>query len=516
MMSKRPNVLIICVDEMRADHMACAGNPIVKTPNLDRLAARGTLFTRSYCNNPICMPARASMFTGLLPRDHGVRANGQALPRTRPVLPQILAKAGYRTHAAGKLHLTPWIPKVTPPMTETYPECLTYWRDGELASFPTPYYGFQSVDFVGGHTSYVYGSYIAWLTDQGGDPAALTAENALEPPTGAPSCYKMALPEGLHYNRYIADSVIRLINESAQQGRPPFFAWCSFPDPHCPVAPPEPFCNMYIPSEIPLPARREGEVDDLPSFYRDVFSGKLAPNGYANLEIPGHHWQEMIALTYGMVSHIDTEIGRILDALDHHGLWDNTLIVFLSDHGDMMGDHGLIWKAFYTFLGCTRIPTIVSAPVARGPRVSDTLISQIDLMPSVLGFCGIPMPGGEWEKQETPFQRGAIRPLRTFPGRSWIELLDGGTPSIRDSVVIENDDPTTGLQVRCLITERYRLAIYPGTCEGELFDLDNDPSELYNLWHRPQYASIRSELIGKLLEEYSLHTPLYPVPPWNA
>ena len=144
----RPNVLIFCVDQMRADHMGCAGNAVVRTPNLDRLAAMGTRFSRAYCNNPICMPARASMFTGMLPRDHGLRVNGQALRRDLPVLPGILSEAGYRTHAAGKLHLTPWVPMVWPPDPEKYPECLDYWGDGHIQKFPEPYYGFQTVDYV--------------------------------------------------------------------------------------------------------------------------------------------------------------------------------------------------------------------------------------------------------------------------------------------------------------------------------------------------------------------------------
>ena len=151
---EKPNVLIFCVDEMRADHLGSAGNPIVQTPNLDRLAAQGVFFRRSYCNNPICMPARATMFTGLLPRDHGVRINGQALRQDLPTLPSILANAGYLTHAAGKLHLTPWVPMVQPPQPQTYPECLAYWQGGIMAKFPTPYYGFQTVDYVDGHTSY--------------------------------------------------------------------------------------------------------------------------------------------------------------------------------------------------------------------------------------------------------------------------------------------------------------------------------------------------------------------------
>ena len=125
-------MLLFCVDEMRADHMGCAGNPIVKTPNIDRIASQGTLFTNSYCANPICMPARASIFTGMLPRDHGVRINGQGLRADVPTLPGALAESGYATHAAGKLHLTPWVPKESPPDPNRFPESLSNWSDGRM------------------------------------------------------------------------------------------------------------------------------------------------------------------------------------------------------------------------------------------------------------------------------------------------------------------------------------------------------------------------------------------------
>lgn len=511
----RPNVLIFCVDEMRADHLGCAGNPIVQTPHLDNLAARGVLFSRSYVNNPICMPARSTMFTGLLPRDHGVRVNGQALRQDLPTLPGVLAQAGYRTHAAGKLHLTPWVPMVEPPRPDLYPECLAYWRDGVIQIFPEPYYGFQTVDFVGGHVSYAYGEYIAWLKAQGGDPSLLTPERALEPPSGAPGCYKLALPQELHYNRYIADSSIRLIQECARS-RQPFFAWCSFPDPHVPVAPPKPYCDLYDPRQIPLPARRVGEEADLPPYYAQVLAGKLRPNGTDNRPIPDAHWQEMIALTYGMVTHIDAEIGRVLAALDAAGLRENTIVLFLSDHGDMMGDHGLLWKGPYTFQGCIRIPTIVAAPGMAGGRISEALIAQMDLMPSLLDLCGVPMPGSDWAAKPTTFERGSVQPLAPYPGRSWREILEGKTERTRETVVIENDDPTMGFRVRCLVTERYRLTVYPGTPHGELFDLLADPHELYNLWNRPEAQGLQQELIARLLHDYSLETPYHPIPPWNS
>jgi arylsulfatase A-like enzyme len=507
-MPSHPNILIFCVDEMRADHMSPAGNAIVRTPHLDRLAARGTTFTRGYCNNPICMPARATMFTGMLPRDHGLRINGQALRTDLPTLPGVLAKAGYRTHSAGKLHLTPWVEEAQ----ADSPEALHRWNTRRMTEFPAPYYGFQTVDFVGGHSSFISdGPYGDWVRAQGGDLAWLC--EPLEPPTGAPTCYKMRMPEELHYNRFIADSAIRAIETDDDA---PFFIWCSFPDPHAPVAPPKPYCDLYDPSDMPLPARRAGELVDLPAVYGRILDGELHPNGLDNTGITDDHWREIIAGTYGMITHVDAEIGRVLDALERSGQLEETIIVFIADHGDMMGDHGLLWKAFYTFRGCINIPYIVAAPRMPGGRVSEALIAQIDLLPGLLDLCGVPLPGAEWMTQATGFERGAVMPLSLYPGRSFRGLLDGATEAIHESVVIENDDPTMGYRVRTLVTPTHRLSIYPGTPDGELFDMQEDPDELYNLWYRPVEQELRGRLVKELLDQYSLATPLYPIPPGNA
>ena len=510
----RPSVLIFCADEMRADHLGCAGNAAIRTPNLDRLAARGAVFRGACCNNPICMPARATMFTGLLPRDHGLRVNGQSLRTDLPLLPQVLADAGYRTHAAGKLHLTAWVPMVEPPRPQQFPECLAWWRDGLIESFPVPYYAFQSVDFVGGHTSYACGDYMRWLKAQGGDAALLGPKAARGPAALAPDCYRMAMPEELHYNRYIADSAIRVLRETPAQE--PFFIWCSFPDPHCPVAPPAPYCDWHRADDVPPPARRDGELDDLPDFYRKVMRGEMRPNGILNPHLTERQWREMIALTFGMVSHVDAEVGRVLRALEEAGRADDTIVIFTSDHGDMMGDHGLIWKAFYTFRGCVRIPLIIAAPDMPAGRISDAAACQLDLMPTVLDLCGVAMPGSDWAACRTPFERGSVRPLAAYPGRSLRPMLAGEGGSVRDAVVVENDDPCTGLRVRCLVTADHRITIYPGTGEGELFDLREDPWELYNLWYKPKHAGLRAQLTAALLDHYSLETPLHPIPPWNA
>jgi arylsulfatase A-like enzyme len=516
-LTDRPNVLIFCVDEMRADHMACAGNLIVRTPNLDRIAAAGTTFARAYCNNPLCMPARASLFTSLLPRDHGVRVNGQGLRTDLPTLPGVLAAAGWRTHAAGKLHLTPWVPNVHPPDPRRFCECMAYWNDGLIEAFPTPYYGFQSVDFVGGHTAYAYGPYLRWLEQRGGDRSLLGAAGAGGgPPRPGGECYRMAMPEALHYNRFIADSAIRVIEEGDADGGRPFFIWCSFPDPHAPVAPPEPYAGMYDPRDIPPPAGREGEADRLPAVYRHVLAGDLCPNGCDSSRYTPRRWQQIIAMTYGMITHVDAEVGRVLDALRRAGQAERTIVIFVSDHGDMMGDHGLAWKAFYTFRGCIAIPLIVSAPPLPAGRTTDALAAQIDLMPTVLDLCGVAMPGADWAQADTPFQRGSVLPLRPHPGRSLRPVLDGSAAAVRDEVVIENDDPTCGFRVRTLVTQEHRLSVYPGTADGELFDLRADGEELCNLWYDADRSALRARLTARLLDAYSRQTPLHPIPAWNA
>lgn len=390
---------------------------------------------------------------------------------------------------------------------------MEYWKSGDLTEFPTPYYGFETVDFVGGHTSFGYGEYAHWLREQGGNPAQLRPE---EDRDDEPMSFCMELPEELHYNRYIADSVIDLIEESSRGDCAPFFAWCSFPDPHAPLGAPEPYSRMYDPAEVSMPVQREGEIEDLPPFYEDVLTGDLEPNGVDNTGVSEAQVREMIAATYGMISHIDTEIGRILSALAKHGMEEDTIIMFVSDHGDMMGDHGLLWKSFYTFQGCIRLPLIVASPVGAGGQTCESLVSQIDLMPTVLDLCDVDLPGAEWNEKETPFQRGEVVPLDSYPGRSWRELLRGEPVDWEDEVVIENDSPTTGFQVRTLVTDRHRLSIYPGTEHGELFDLESDPDELHNLWYKDAHKELRENLTAQLLDAYSRATPLYPIPPWNS
>ncbi|HUS80962.1 MAG TPA: sulfatase-like hydrolase/transferase [Armatimonadota bacterium] len=494
------NFLCIIADQMRGDHMGCAGNPVIRTPHLDRLAETGVNFTRAYCNNPLCMPSRATLFTGMTPRGHEVRTNGIPLDPRFPTIAGALSDAGWRTHSVGKLHMTNFnIPKgadINDLEPVQYAESRQMWRERRLQKMPVPYYGFQSVEIIIGHGPGVDGDYLYWLRARDPDGfARMQADAGVRTPHGAEQAWHMALPETLHYNTWVADRTIDFLdNHPAGE---PFFAWCSFPDPHHPYCPPEPWASMYDPADVVMPSRREGELDDLPPFYRAVHedgiwvSGRTKPS-----RMPDEQLREILALTYGMVSHVDHNIGRILDALQRRGLRKRTVVCFLSDHGDMMGDHWIINKGPFHMNGLLRMPFLWSCPgvFAEGIETS-ALVSYLDFAPTIMDLAGVPMPEGvvppEPEPEDLP---------PALPGISFAPQLRGEAGSPQDSVIVENDEDYLKLRLRTIVTDRYKLTVYPGQEYGELFDLQQDPGELRNLWNDPGSRDLKRDLQVRLLE----------------
>jgi len=503
MPDQRPNILCIITDQQRADHLGCSGNPTLRTPHIDRIAARGVRFERAYVNCPLCMPGRATLFTGRTPRGHGVRTNGIDLDWSIPTLPQALVDAGYRTHSVGKLHLRRFGPVHGRPIAEhdpaQHPEVRDLWLNGAISELPTPYYGIQTADFVGAHGGGVFGDYLNWL--QHAHPTAvklLSPDHARVPPSGAEQSYKMALPAELHYTPWVADRSIDFLRRAAN-GDDPFFLWCSFSDPHHPYGPPAPYDSLYDPADVALPTRRVGELDDLAPFFRQSVEQGLRLAGRIDrpARIPDAHMREIIAHTYGMIALIDEHVGRILDALDALGLRENTIVMFMSDHGDMMGDHWLLNKGPFHFEGLLRVPFIWSWP-GRFPEgvATHALASLLDFAPTVLDLCDAPIPEGL-----TPPEPEARCQLPAWPGRALTPILTGEAETVQDAVVVENDEDYLGLKLRTLVTKRYKLTLYGGQPFGELFDLQTDPDELHNRWADPAYQPVRTELTRRLLDE---------------
>jgi arylsulfatase A-like enzyme len=480
----QPNIVCFVTDQMRADHLGCTGNPDIKTPNVDRLADEGVVFTESFVANVVCMPNRACMFTGRYPKANGVRENGIPLQPNPDVLPDVLRRAGYQTASFGKIHLAPFGGKKEHGLApHELVESKEFWDGG--GELPQPYHGLEHVYFVGGHVYYVFGHYKRDLDAI--DPAlyaGYSKAGALVPPSGAPDSWKLSIPEELHYNTFIADHAIDYIR--ARDARRPFFIWCSFPDPHHPFAAPRPWCDMYDPNAITFkPARRDGEIDELPPYFRACYEGHQVTSGleWDMRTVTDEHYRETLAHTYGMVSMVDHNVGRVVAALDELGLLDNTIIVFLSDHADMMGDHWLGKKGPFLFRSLARVPTVWRLPKRFGAHgETDTLVSSVDLMPTLLDLCGVDCPPG-------------------VQGRSYKTVLTTGQGPARDWIYIEFDEQYLGDRLRQIRSKDWAITYFANNDHGMLFDLERDPDELHNLWDSPAHQAVKRDLLVELLRQ---------------
>ncbi len=503
-----PSFLIFVTDQQRADWLSCMGNTQLETPNIDKIAAEGTVFDRAYCNTPLCMPSRYTMWTGLPASGHGLRTNGVNVTREFPVLPEILGEAGYRTISVGKIHLRPWniAPEMTPDIqeysAERYPEGYGIWRDGLCRKLPTPYFGLQRTHFIGGHSCDCFGEYMNELQENHPDIAKQLKKKVSERPTLRPDqCYYSTVPEELYYNRWIEERTIQELEQCGEDQ--PFFLWCSFPDPHFPFGPPSPYHSMYHPEMLDPPDAWEDDRSGMNEFYhqdyyrsRGMFSVDGGPTDLTLEQI-----QQTKALAYGMVKGVDDSVGRIMEYLERSGKRENTVVMFLSDHGELMGDHGLYCKGPFHYEGLLRVPMIISWPgkLPAGVR-RESLVCMLDFMPTILELAGVEYPGGpekDWKGffEQAPLYDGVSR----LPGRSLVPVLHGKLQEEREWVLIENDDDIRKLYVRTIVTKDYKLTVYQGKDYGDLFDLKQDPREENNCWSIPEYREIRENLLFKLL-----------------
>ncbi|MHA1985991.1 MAG: sulfatase family protein [Promethearchaeota archaeon] len=485
-MSEKMNLLFIITDQQRADALSCAGNPILKTPHIDSIANEGVRFTNYYCSTPICMPNRASFFTGLYPSVHGTRSNGINLNPNLPLLSGILSESGYHTCNVGKLHFN-FYAKSNDRRVSSYEE-IPKGLFGKLpsSSLPTPYYGFDEFYMANGHGDVNTGNYYEWLADKDLGKAEYLKRNI----TNINKLYyETIIPEELYPTTYIADRSIDFLERFSEDKyeKDNFFLHCSFPDPHHPVCPPGKYKDLYKPEDIELPSN----FKDAKNLINHPFLGnQLKDKRFIHL-LPQMVDEEtakiFTALTYGTIAMINDNVGRILKSLEKTGLSENTMIIFTSDHGDYCGDHGLVLKGPAHFRSVINMPLLWRIPGITKPGIANSLVSTVDLPITILNLLNV-------KKKLIP---------ENLQGYDITSILKDPKHKIRQQVLIEHDEEITKdkvFRLRTLITENHRLTLYDGYDDfGDIFDLTTDSDELINLWDVDK--ELRNRLTEKLLRE---------------
>ena len=494
----KPNILLITSDQQHFSTLGCV-NPLISTPALDRLAGEGVRFDRAYCPNPTCTPTRASIITGMYPSQHGAWSLGTKLLDNVPTIGQTLSREGYATSLIGKAHFQPVrgseeFPSIE---TDTLARDLDYWR-----KFHGPYYGFAHIELgrMHGDEHHAGQHYGIWMEENGlkdwrdyFQPYASGKHHAdfnrkvyWEGPR------RWDLPEKFHYSVWTAERTIAQLEQSARAGRP-FFCWASFHDPHPPYIVPSPWDAMYDPAKMPIGRLRPGEHDRNPIHFGltqqadarerlyERFAEDQTIHGFECHLRSEDDMRRDMACYYGMTSLMDREIGRILAAVDRLGIAGDTLVVFTSDHGHFIGQHGLVAKGAFHYEDLIRVPMIVRWPgqVPRGATSSD-IQNIVDLSPTFLAAAGVKVPG-------------------TMTGLNQLDNWRSGAPG-RTWSITENRHTLTKVHLRTYVNARYKITVYRGMDDGELFDLQEDPSEWNNLWHEPSAVALKAHLMQEFLQ----------------
>lgn len=490
----RPNVVLITTDQHRGDCLGSEGRA-VKTPHLDDLARRGTRFDACITPNLVCQPSRASILTGLLPRTHGVCDNGIDLD---PAIGEngfiaALGATGYATGFVGKAHFSSHL---TFAATGT-PEC-QHSQAGYLGDWNGPYMGIQHVELmVEGHNYWLPEKppkgqhHSRWYYGDGrGEERNTLYAKDLGPPSGAPQTFNSGLPAAWHNSSWVADRTIEFIREHTEE---PFFVWVSFPDPHHPFDCPEPWSRLHHPDDVDLPVHRERDFENRPWWHEA--SMDRTPVGEAHVQElrqnfsrigpqPEKQLRALIANYFGMISLIDHQVGRIEAALASFDLADDTVIIFTADHGDWLGDHGLILKGPIAYEGLLRVPMILAGNGIPGDRLVRDPVSTLDLGATILDIAGAaPLAEGHGRSLR-PFL-GPDEASRTFAYSEWD--VDASRCGVE-------------LRLRTVRTRHAKLTLEEGSGAGELYNLAEDPHEMRNLYDDPAAYSLRRELIDMLRE----------------
>ena len=439
--ARRPNILLITDDQHNARNLGCAGDPMVRTPHLDKLAARGTRFTHAYSCNMICAPSRVSMITGQYVHTHGYYGNSGPQP-TRPLwLTSYLRRQGYQNAMIGKAHYG-W-PKIA--------EEFDYIRLTDRIDCPPD--------------NPLKNDFFRMLVEKG----VLDKSDYARRGGGQNNPRASLLPKELSEEWWMADTAIDFLRTRDKQK--PFFAFVSFERPHAPITPPEPYASMYNPAEVKLPPSVHDTLEGKPA--EQAAAAKRSSYPYHPTDLT--KLQDIMAKYFGLITLIDDSIGRIVAELEAQKLLDNTLILFTADHGDFSGEHGFFHKNLGMYECIHRIPFIAAGPGLGTGIVRDQLVQQVDIFPSACEFAGLPIPD-------------------SVQGMSLLPLCRQGSPVWPRTAAFAEEETRM-----CIRTPRYRMVFDPVGTANELYDHSNDPWEMKNLYNDPSSQGVRFDLATELL-----------------
>lgn len=473
-MADTPNIVYILTDQHRWDMIGCYGNPVVKTPNIDALAAQGIRFDHAFTPTSICGPARASLFCGLFPSAHGVTGNSEHAYRGRE-----------------PLDIRPGIKKLTDYLPGYDYFHLGKWH-AEESKMPSDYgakgHDFDGYGFPGSgvyrNLAFAEGParpnrYSEWLREKGFEFQHVSEGFCGNNPNLKIQELRAKLsgPAEASIPHFIADEAIRLLQDERRPDTP-FFAWLNFWGPHTPCVIPEPYYSMYDPESIPVDPSYETGLTGKPKHYEHISEMW----GVHDLDWSG--WQQIIARYYGYISLIDDCIGMVLDSLSSAGLDDETVVVFTADHGDAMGAHRLIEKGEFMFDETYRIPMIARHPEVQNPgSVCSEFVYLHDLCPTAAEIAT------------------GVAPDLSGHSQSILPLMRGEHASTgRDFAFAEFSGHFSPFPQRMLRTRTHKL-VFNACSRGELYDLTIDPHEVQNVIDAPSYALVKRDLIGKLEQQ---------------
>lgn len=472
----RPNLLFIYTDQQRPDSLAAYGNDLIEMPNLNRLAEESVVFERTYVSQPVCQPSRSTLLTGLYPHTAGVDSGHifSPLKRETPCLPELVEGGDYVCAHYGKWHLG----------DDVFPQHgFDDWISIEDAQHRPVY--------SEGRDSFRHCTYHDFLLEQGFEPDQVEADGFEAFSLG----YCARLPEEYGKPAFLARHASRFIRENRER---PFILYVSIFEPHQPYFGPRD--GQYDPRDVTLPANLANVPTEEQALKARVLYHIYEESGFGvPLKTEGD-WRGLVARYWGLCSLVDTHVGTILDTLEECGLKDETIVVFTSDHGDMMGSHRLRGKGLM-FEESVRVPLLIRQPGQRACHRVGGPVGQVDLMPTLLDLMDQPVPGHLQGESLGPLIRGSGTPASDrdvfieWEGPLPMDHL----PEAMKGVVSEEEAAASFSDpVRCIVSPDGWKFTCSRLGEHELYNLDQDPIEARNLARDPRYRSVMRDLGGRI------------------